>query len=70
MKHDERGAVRPGLLDVLTALILLAVLLWASWKQFPVYERNFHPNMPPVRALRRSGNFWTTRFVVVIFLAK
>lgn len=69
MKCYERGAVRPGLLDVLTALILLAVLLWASWKQFPVYERNFHPKVPPVPALQRSGDFWTTRFLVVIFLA-
>jgi hypothetical protein len=40
-KSFRRGAVRPGVLDVLTALILLALLLWASWKQFPAYDRRF-----------------------------
>jgi len=57
MKRFESGAVRPGPLDVLTALILLAILLWASWKQFPAYERNFRPGMPPAPALQRSGKF-------------
>ena len=35
----RRGAVRPGILDILTALILLGLLVWASWKQFPAYHR-------------------------------
>jgi hypothetical protein len=39
MKRFERGAVRPTILDILTALILLAILVWASWKQFPAYNR-------------------------------
>lgn len=33
-----RGTARLGLLDVLTALVLLAILLYASWKQFPAYK--------------------------------
>jgi hypothetical protein len=33
-----RGAAQLRLLDVLTAVILLAILLWASWKQFPAYQ--------------------------------
>jgi hypothetical protein len=57
MNPFERGAVRPELLDVLTALILLAILLWASWKQFPAYDRHFRRPMPPARALQRSSNF-------------
>ncbi len=38
IRRLEPGAVRPGLLDILTALILLAILLWASWMQSSVYE--------------------------------
>jgi hypothetical protein len=33
-----RGATRLGAIDVLIALILLALLLWASWEQFPAYR--------------------------------
>lgn len=46
MKRFEGGAVRPGVLDILTALILLALLLWASWKQFPAYDRRFRAAAP------------------------
>jgi hypothetical protein len=58
MNRFERGAMRPRVLDILTALILLAVLLWASWKQFPAYERR----LPSRRAsttppLQQSGKF-------------
>jgi hypothetical protein len=56
MKRLERGAVRPGLLDVLTALILLAILVWASWKQFPAYNRKFRSNpVPPAQTIRPPG---------------
>jgi hypothetical protein len=34
-----RGATQLGFLDVLTALVLLAILLWASTKQFAAYNR-------------------------------
>ncbi len=48
----KQGATRLGLMDVLTALVLLALLLYASWKQFPAYNRpvsttpaqNAHPH--------------------------
>jgi len=36
----KRGAARLGILDVLTALVLLGVLLYASWRQFPAFN---HP---------------------------
>jgi hypothetical protein len=55
LQRSERGATRPGVLDVITALILLAILLWASWKQFPAYQRNLQSNLaPPVGRLQSS----------------
>jgi hypothetical protein len=35
----NRGATRPGLADVIIVLIVIAILLWASWMQFPAYRR-------------------------------
>ncbi len=35
----NRGATRLSLADVVVVLIVLALLLWASWKQFPAYKR-------------------------------
>jgi hypothetical protein len=35
----DRGATQLGFLDVLTALILLAILLWAATMQFSVYNK-------------------------------
>ncbi len=37
------GAAALGFLDVLTAAVLLAILLWAAWKQSPIYN---HPAQP------------------------
>ena len=36
----ERGATHLGFVDILTALILLGILLWAATLQFPAYERS------------------------------
>jgi len=44
------GATRPGVLDVLTALILLAILVWAAWKQFPTYRRRVPSTAPAATA--------------------
>jgi hypothetical protein len=33
------GSTRIGVADVITALILLAILVWASWMQFPAYNK-------------------------------
>jgi hypothetical protein len=58
MKRFKRGATRPGVLDILTALILLAILVWASWKQFPAYNRKFQSGVvSPTPSLRPSGKF-------------
>lgn len=35
---SQRGATQLGVLDVLTALVLLAILVWAAWMQFPAYH--------------------------------
>ena len=39
-----RGATHLGFMDVLTALIMLAILAWAASRQFPIY--NFGPKSP------------------------
>jgi hypothetical protein len=52
MKHFKHGAMRPSLLDILTALILLVILVWASWKQFPAYNRKFRSGPSTTPALR------------------
>jgi hypothetical protein len=58
MKRFKRGATRPGVLDILTALILLAILVWASWKQFPAYNRKLGSSAAsPTPTLRPSGKF-------------
>jgi predicted lipid-binding transport protein (Tim44 family) len=36
---SNQGATQLGFLDVLTALILLALLIWAASRQFPAYHR-------------------------------
>ncbi len=42
-----RGATNLGFLDILVALILLGVLLFASYLQFPNYQRLASPPPPP-----------------------
>lgn len=44
---SNRGATQLGFLDVLTALILLAILLWAASRQFPAYHRAPASNAAP-----------------------
>ncbi len=47
------GATQPGFLDVLTAAVLLALLLYAAWKQFPAF--NPPPaQSPPAHAARSA----------------
>ena len=41
--ESYRGATRIGFIDVLVVAILAALLLFASWKQFPAYNRPFTP---------------------------
>jgi hypothetical protein len=45
------GATRLGLLDVLTILIILTILLYAAWKQFPAFnDRVIAPVQQPTAA--------------------
>ena len=54
----KRGATRPRILDILTALILLAILVWASWKQFPAYNGKFRSSAAsPTPTLQPSRKF-------------
>jgi len=46
--RSARGATQLGLLDVLTALILLGILLYAATVQFSVYSR------PPAQPIPSS----------------
>ena len=57
MNRFKRGGARPGVFDILTALILLGILVWASWKQFPAYDRKLRSSAAsPTPTLRPSGN--------------
>lgn len=43
MRGSNCGAVRLGFADVIVVAIVMAILLFASWKQFPAYNRPFSP---------------------------
>ena len=45
-----RGATHLGFLDILTAVILLGILLWAATLQFPAYDRSPAMSTPPAVA--------------------
>ncbi|HYB89742.1 MAG TPA: hypothetical protein VEC38_01725 [Candidatus Binataceae bacterium] len=44
---SHQGATRLGFADVLTALIVLAILLYASYLQFPAYKAAAPAPEPP-----------------------
>lgn len=46
----QAGAIRPGLLDILTAALFLAVLLYAAWRQAPVFNDRFMAPPPSTPA--------------------
>jgi hypothetical protein len=48
-----RGATHLGFADIIVVAIVLAILLWASWKQFPAYNRPFTP-IPALTPVPRS----------------
>lgn len=35
---SQRGATRIGVTDIIVVLVLLGILLFASYRQFPIYE--------------------------------
>jgi len=47
---SQRGATRLGLMDILAALILLGLLVFASYLQFPNYRGAASPTPAPSRA--------------------
>jgi hypothetical protein len=44
---SQRGATRLGVMDIVAALILLGVLLFASYLEFPNYHRLAAPSPAP-----------------------
>ncbi len=50
--ESHRGATRLGFADVIIIAIVMALLLFASWKQFPAYNRPFKPRPTLTRAPR------------------
>ena len=42
-RESYRGAMRIGFTDIVVIAIVLAMLLFAAWKQFPAYNRPFKP---------------------------
>jgi hypothetical protein len=43
LRESCRGATRLGFADIIVIAIVMAILLFASWKQFPAYDRPFTP---------------------------
>ena len=43
LRRAYRGATRIGFVDILVIAIVMALLLFAAWKQFPAYNRPFMP---------------------------
>lgn len=52
LSEASRGATRLGFADIIVIAIVLAILLFASWKQFPTYNRPFTPRAIRTPALR------------------
>jgi hypothetical protein len=44
LRKSPRGATQLGFLDVVTAIIVLAVLIFAASRQFPIYRNGPSPN--------------------------
>jgi hypothetical protein len=52
---SHRGATRLGFTDAIVIAIVILILLFAAWKQFPAYNRPFAPRAILTRAPRRSA---------------
>ncbi|MFZ1120356.1 MAG: hypothetical protein WAN81_08995 [Candidatus Binataceae bacterium] len=51
------GATRLGFADIVVVAIVMAILLFASWEQFPAYNRPFTPRaiLTPASRLPAPG---------------
>ncbi len=56
LRESYGGATRLGFADVIVIAIVMALLLFASWEQFPAYNRPFIP-----RAIRTPAPRVPTR---------
>ncbi len=59
--ESYRGATRLGFGDIIVIAIVMALLLYASWKQFPAYDRPFAPRpiLTPAARLPAPGSVRT-----------
>jgi len=44
-RASQKGATQLGFLDIVTAIVVLAILVWAASRQFPAY-RNASSSSP------------------------
>jgi hypothetical protein len=64
LREASRGATRLGFADIIVIAIVMAILLFASWKQFPAYDRPFTPRAirtPEPRVPTRGHSALQTR---------
>jgi hypothetical protein len=52
LDESHRGATRLGFADIIVIALVMALLLYAAWKQFPAYNRPFTPRPIITPALR------------------
>jgi Tfp pilus assembly protein PilE len=52
--RSQNGAAQLGVMDVLATLAILAILLYASWKQFPAYSRHREAASPLASPVSRD----------------
>ena len=52
LRESYGGATRLGFADIIVIAIVMAILLLASWKQFPAYNRPFIPRAIRTPSLR------------------
>jgi len=51
---SQSGATQLGVMDILAALILLGILVFAAYLQFPVYQKAAVPSPAPSSAERHA----------------
>jgi hypothetical protein len=61
LHESYRGATRLGFADIVVIAIVMAILLFAAWKQFPAYNRPFTPRriLTPAPRLPAPGSIRT-----------
>jgi len=69
LQESYGSATRLGFVDIVVIAIVMAILLFASWKQFPAYNRPFTPRriltpaprLPPPGSIRTPASHATSQ---------